>query len=215
MAAILVIRRNKEDMMNDTVKKKPARSKPAGGDLRHETTPDLDALIASIEHMSPEQVRAKLQEFNVDSKPTVDFLTSFIDDKVREWRSHHPEEAAVAATPRRSFALALRNAQTPDEQLGVLHHAFEHLGVAADALRSHCAVDPDAALPLAETVDELALEVADRPALHDAFVSAYAALITHTAAVHQPAFTRQLADMRARGDASGALAARVSEVMAG
>lgn len=229
--------------MNDVKQKKSgsfASGHDAEPDVTHYASdPDLAREIAHYEQMPPEEVQRQLHRLGIDPKPTIEAVTRLVRKKLEEWHSRgllHPQETLVADTAASSarhherviatgetaatawdethaLASRLRRAETPGEQRMVILEAFEHHGVAVDALRTSCAVDLDAAWPVTESLEEAAIEVAENPAIWDVYASAYASLAARSAPTFQCMLVHAVKELLDRGPAAQRLAARICSEM--
>jgi hypothetical protein len=198
-----------------------------------------DPEIERYERMSHEEVQKQLERLGIDPQPTIDAVTKLVREKIAEWENRgllHPEKAPLtsvsasgaggfriaiesgSAAPYRSpqtwhqthaIAVQVRQAATLREKRAVIAEGFEHLGAAADALRTRCAVDLDAAWPLTECAEEAAIEVAADPLMWDAYARGYASLVARSSPALQCMLVHGIKELLERGPESQQLAADV------
>jgi hypothetical protein len=216
-----------------------SHSKPADDDSDPEFSYTSDPEIERYERMSPEEVQRQLERLGIDPQPTIDAVTKLVREKLEEWEKWgllHPEETPLTISPAsgaRSFriivetnsaapphppqtwhqthaiALQLGQAPTLGEKRAVIAEGFEHLGVAADALRTRCAVDLDAAWPLTECAEEAAIEAAANPGTWDAYARGYASLVERSSPALQCMLVHGVKQLLERGADAQRLAADV------
>lgn len=193
---------------------------------------DLEQLNADIERyetISVEDARQELIAAGLDPQKTIDTVMGRVNAKLTEWRKRgvlHQEGTLTSPVgaggsfldagsetlwsawrATHGIAERIREAETLSARRAVIRDGFEHLDVAADALRTWCAVDHDAVWPVAESLEEAAIEVAQEPALWDEFGSAYADVMLCLPSGHQCMFVHGVKELLHRGEAARHLAA--------
>ncbi len=220
----------KGDIMSENMKRKPRRSSPRGGAAKHELplhehSKHFDDIAAEIHGMERKDVRDLLTSYGINPDESVQRLKSTMDNALAAVRrGHHPEKTMIGTSAGRGVVFAaaglrplfladeLRAAGSTHAALAAMTEGFQQLGVEADAVRIHCAADPDAVLPLSECIHTAAVAIADREELWQPFASAYAALAWHMSPVQRRTFVRSVHERLEADPVPAALLALLDEV---
>jgi hypothetical protein len=224
-------RRMKGDIMSKNMKRKPRRSSPRGGAVKHnertlhEHSKDFDDIAAKIQSMSRSEVRDLLLGYDIDPDASVQRLKATMDKVLAAVRrGHHQGKTVIGGSAGRGVVFAavglrpqflendIRAAESPHAALTAISQGFEQLGVEADALRNHCAADPDAVSPLIECVYGAAIATAGRTELWKLFAGACATLASRMARVHRCVFVRGVQERLEDGDVPPGFIAILDEV---